>query len=198
MWWEQALLRPSHTADGRGKFFEGTAQDRGYLYQAARKVYALITSDDRDESFDVEAAWMNGKCNMTFSADLGIGPQDRITFLDMPVRTSEEVERGSGASDALVSRLGATEVLAIVGADNTLYRAGFDYQLTYNANKTIASIVWGGADAPTAGDPYAVHLNVRPQWIVKDHPKIRSFGAGKRGQLPKKVTLIADDQRVRQ
>lgn len=194
VWWERGLLRPGHTHDGRGQFFEGAPQDRGYTYMPAKKISGIVTSDDQDEAFDIAGAWRLGRCSFTCSAKLDLGPQDRITFLDMPIRTSEEITRGAGAADILTSYLGATEVVGIVDGDGTVYRAGFDFQLSYSADRTISEIRWEGTDAPTTSTVYAVHLNVRPRWIIKDQPKTRSFG---KNQLPLRVTLIADDQRVR-
>lgn len=192
--WEKALLRPARTHDGRGKFFEGEPEDRGYIYLAPKKVQGIITSDNREGAFDVAAAWQQGSCYFTCSASVDIGEQDRITFLDLPIRTSVEIARGVGASDALTSHLGAVEVVALVGEDGTLFRAGFDFQLSYSADKTISEIRWEGADAPTAGENYTTLLNVRPRWIVPDPPRTRSFG---NKQLPLGVKLLADDQRAR-
>jgi hypothetical protein len=192
--WEKAFLRPARTHDGRGKFFESDPEDRGYIYAPAKKVHCILTSDSREGSFDVAAAWQQGSCYLTCSASVDLGEQDRITFLDLPIRTSLEITRGSGASDALTSHLGVVEVVGLVGEDDTFFRAGFDFQLAYNADKTISSIRWEGADAPSEGENYTALLNVRPRWLVPDPPRTRSFGTK---QLPLGVKLLADDQRAR-
>lgn len=190
--WERAFLRP--TPDGRGRFYEGEGENRGYSYMTPQRITGIVSSDSREEAFDVAGAWAQGSCSFTCSATLDLGPQDRISFLDMPIRLSEQISRGDTVSDALDSYLSAVEVVGIVDETGNIYRAGFDFQLSYYTDKSISAIRWEGNEAPSSGALYAVHLNVRPRWIVGDFPKTRSFG---RSQLPLNVRLLADDPRVR-
>lgn len=194
--WEQAILRSGRRYDGATKFFEGEPEDRGYLYSAPKNTLALLTSDRRDESFEVQGSWEKGSCMMTFDADLEIGPQDRITFLDMPVRMELELERGAGDTDSPSDALAIEKILA-VRDDGKTYTAGSDFRIE-RSNGLITALDWSaGVNAPVTGDHYGLLVTLRPRWIVDEPPMVRSFGAGKRNQLLKRCTLHREDRRLR-
>ena len=158
------------------------------------KISGIVTSDDQDEAFDIAGAWRLGRCNFTCSAKLDIGPQDRITFLDMPIRTSEEITRGAGAADILPLILVQPEVVGIVDGDGTVYRAGFDFNFpTAPTERSLRSV----GKAPTPHDFHSVCRSPQ-RATAMDHQRPTQNAELWEKPTPLRVTLIADDQRVRQ
>lgn len=200
--WEQAILRTSKRYDGSVPFFAGEPEDRGYHYSPPKKLKALLTSDNRRQAFDVEGAWESGRAMMTFDAALDIGPQDRITFLDLPVRQELELQRGAGSTDEVPDDLSVVSLLA-VRDDGRVYILGQDYQLQFTRDPVteenlVAGIDWSPSqDPPAASSGYGLLVKIRPVWIVQGPPMIRALGPGKRNQLPKRANLVRDDRRIR-
>lgn len=191
--WEKAILRTDRRYDGAVPFFKGSAEDRGYHYEAPQQIKALLTSDARKQSFDPQGSRDSGAAQITFDAALEIGPQDRITFLDMPVREEMELVRGAGGTDLFRPGVRVVEVLAL--RDDTQA-----YSLTTDArpipvDQLITGLDWSSAlNAPSAGERYGMLLSLQPSWIVEDQPRIRGFG---QVQLLKTAHLLRNDARTK-
>ena len=53
-----------------------------------------------------------------------------------------------------------------------------------------------GGLRPASGQVYSVQMMIKPVWIVMGAPMVRSFGPGKRNQLPLRLKLKRFDQAV--
>ena len=159
--WERSSLRTSRRYDGATPFFEGDNTDRGHRYEPGHRIKALLTSDNRKKEFDLPGAIEAGRAMMTFFADLDIGAQDRITFLDMELRQEIEIERGAGSEDLFHPSLRIKEVLLVV-ASEVAYVMGQDHRLK-RAGGLVGGLDWSQAiNAPAAGDKIVLHVLIQP------------------------------------
>lgn len=188
--WEQSTLRTTRRYDGSTRAFDGNPRDRGRFYRPGRKIKALLTADKSKKKHDLPGAVEQGQALMTFDAALPIGPEDRITFLDMPVYREIEMERGSGATDVLPTSI-RVAILHFVQDDNETYEKADDWRIVRGANKDIIELDWSQAiQAPLAGEKYIIAAEVLPVWIVSTQPVTRSFGTS---QLLKHAILLRYD-----
>ena len=187
------MLPSGRRYDGATDFLDGDISDRGYEYQPGKRIKALLTADNRKKKFELPGAIEDGRAMMTFDADLDIGPQDRITFLDMEVRQELELTRGASTLDTVPLYPRVREI-QLLRSGTVTYTAGKDYRLVWGGGLVIG-IDWSNATAsPTTGARYVMQALVSASWIVEDQPMVRSFGTK---QLPKRAILMRDDPRVR-
>lgn len=192
--WERSSLLTNRRYDGATPFFEGNPVDRGYKYEQGRRISALLTSDNRKKEFDLAGAIESGRAMMTFDAALEIGPQDRVTFLDMSIRQEIELERGVGTQDLFASHPRVVGLQMVRGGAIDPFVEGQHYRLI-RAEGIVAGIEWvTGANQPLSGQKYLIHAAVQPSWIVSDQPMVRGFA---QDQLPGRAILLRDDSRVR-
>ena len=183
--WQKAILCPNLRSDGQHdytcNYCSGNNGVRGYIYTDDNEIYALFTSDGRQEEFDLAGAWERGECYATIATHHPIGEQDRLVPLDAPVRYELQVVRGSGSLDLL--RVSWVEEIVLLRSLSALYSPTSDYELTRDSHGH-SGIHWKtGGQSPAVGCLYSVVMMIRPTWIVVEAPMLRAFGPGKKNQL---------------
>lgn len=192
--WEQSTLRTTRRYDGSTRVFDGSPEDRGRLYRPGRQIRALLTSDKSTKEHGIAGAVERGEAFMTFDSALPIGPEDRITFLDMPVYQEVELHRGAGATDSFPTTM-RVKMIQFVQNDSANFEKATDWRIVRNNNRDIIELDWSQAiQAPTTGEKYIVAAEILPAWIVAGQPLTRSFGTK---QLLKKALLRRDDGGIR-
>lgn len=194
---ERKALSPTKGENGLQTYYNQEADSRGYLTWDTQRLKIVLKNDSRKHSYDAAGAWEKGECHAIIPAHIELDEEDVIVDLEFEVRKTIHITRGSTPKTAdLIKNPHVVRVLALL-EDNKKYNEGTDFTLEIESGQ--ASIAWQpGGSEPVGGKDYAVVLAVRPVWIVAESPRIRSFGKGKRGQLPWGVKLKRDTPAIRQ
>jgi hypothetical protein len=163
-------VRQGETKDRYGNDVEvSDAQD-------AIMIQAIMTAFTNDtQALERFGEWIFGTCNVTTHAENRLGYQDRLVAVDSVITYAQVLEYDGAAVIGISGGFGETgkktglryplvEVNLFRSVD-TVFRRGEDFELTDDGE-----IQWLGSAAPASGTRLSIHGEVRPVWIVLDHP----------------------------
>ncbi len=188
--WERAVLSLDRQEDGQVSLLSAP-QDRGYLYEPPVKLRALFTSDGREQEQDMAGMWERGECRMTFDPAYRIGPQDRVVWTDLRVRSTFEIRASGQTTDHLPPYL--TKILAV--RTNASILSPLDYSTEADSEGVLTLLRW--VAPPSAEALLAVVAEGHPVWIAQSESVIRAFGRNTKNQLPGRVSLRRDNPLLR-
>lgn len=183
--WERAVLSLDRQEDGQVSLLS-PPQDRGYVFEPAVSLRALFTSDGREQEQDMAGMWERGECRMTFDPAYRIGPQDRVTWTDLVVRSTFEIRASGQATDPLPPYL--TKLLSIRTGSGLL--SSLEFAGEPGSDGVLLLVRW--ASVPSAGTRFSVTAEGRPVWVVQSESVVRAFGRTTKNQLPGRVSLRRD------
>lgn len=167
--------------------------EAGFVYEEAKRVHVLFTTDERSKDYDSVAAWEKGECFGTIAAHIPVGFADRIV-VKREVRSNLLIKRGASASVELKTPY--IQSIRSVKSGSVSYTQGTDYQLVKKANGDCVLEWLEGGKSPAVSDFYAVSLMRWVVWFVGEEPRLRALSNRKRDQLPWKLKLVKDSPEV--